>query len=126
MPLNCDLLISRTKSALVEDLSQDEICCGKDVTIHSTAELRGPTVIGNGCKIDRRVQVKGPVVIRCDCYVAEGASIEEAVLWNGVRVGTCVSLKQCIIGSDTEIGSNDQLFGRMVTPEHIASVQPRT
>ncbi len=31
--LNCDLLISKTKSALVEDLSQNEIRCGKDVMI---------------------------------------------------------------------------------------------
>ena len=120
--LNCDLLMSKAKSALKEDLREDGTYCGEDVFIHSKAEIAGPALIGNGCKIGQGVYVKGPVVIGQDCHVEEGASIETAVLWNGVRVGGGASLKQCIVGSNAKIEGNERVINRVVTAEQIAAV----
>lgn len=121
--LNCDLLLSKAKSALIEGLSRDEVCCDKDVIIHPSAEIVGPAVIGSKCRIDQKTYIKGPVVIGPDCCIGEGASIEVAVLWRGVNIGAGVSLKQCILGANTKIKDNSQVINRVVTSDHTRVVQ---
>ena len=111
LQLNCDLLRSVVTSALMGDLGQDEICCAEGVTIHPSAEIVGPVVIGSGCSIGREVRVTGPVVLGSDCHIGEAARIAQAVLWRGVRVDTRATLQGCIIGSETRIGGENQATG---------------
>lgn len=115
--LNCDLLMTKAKSALIGGLARDEVCCDKDVIIHPSAEVMGPAVIGSRCKIDRKAHIKGPVVIGPDCHVGESASIEKAVLWSGVNTGAGVTVKRCILGTNTMIKDNDQVTNRVITIE---------
>ena len=114
--LNCDLLLSKTKSALIEGSSRDEVYCAKDVIIHPSAKITGPAIIDRQCRIDQRVHIKGPVIIGAGCYVGEGASLEMTVLWRGVNVGAGAILKQCVVSSNTRIGDNDHIINRVVTP----------
>lgn len=115
--LNRDLLLLKVKSALIDDLSRNKVCCDKEAAIHSSAEITGPAVIGSKCQIEQGAHIKGPVVIGADCHVGERASIEETVLWRGVNIGAGASLKHCIIGSNTSIEDNDQIVNRVVTPD---------
>lgn len=115
--LNCDLLSLEAKSALIDDLSREGVSCGKDVTIHPSAKIAGPAVIGSGCRIGPRAHIKGPVVIGPDCYVGEGASIEESILWEGVNIAAGVILKQCVVGNNTRIENNEQVINHVVTPD---------
>jgi mannose-1-phosphate guanylyltransferase len=107
--LNCDLLSAKVASHLIPDLSQDCIYCEADTTIHPSASIAGPVVIGGGCRIDQGVQVKGPVVIGADCHIGEGASLERAVLWTGVSVKAGSHLKQCLINR-SETGGKEQII----------------
>ena len=116
--LNCDLLLSKAKSALVNGLSKDEVCCQGDVNIHPSAKIAGPAIIGSKCKIDRKAHIKGPVVIGPDCHIGANASLEVAVLWKGVKIGAGASLKQCIIGTNTKIKATDQVITGVVTSPH--------
>ncbi len=115
--LNQDLLLLKVKSALIDDLSRNKVRCDKETTIHPSAKITGPAVIGSGCQIDQRAHIKGPVVIGADCYIGKSASIEETVLWRGAKIGAGVSLKNCVIGSNTSIDDNDQIINRVVTPD---------
>lgn len=121
--LNCDLLLSKAKSALTDGLSGDGVCCDKDVIIHPSTEVVGPAVIGSKCTIDQKTYIRGPVVIGPDCYIGDSASIEVAILWKGVNIGAGVSLKQCILGTNTRIEDNNQVINRVVTPGHTRVVQ---
>ncbi len=116
--LNCDLLLTKAKSALTDGLSRDGVYCDKDVIIHPSAKVTGPVVIGSKCRIDQKAYIKGPVVIGSECHVGEGASIESAVLWSDVNVGAGARLKQCVVGSNAKIKNNDQVVGRVVTSNH--------
>jgi mannose-1-phosphate guanylyltransferase len=107
--LNCDLLSAKVTSHLIPGISQDGIYCGADTTIHPSARITGPAVIGGRCRIDQGVQIKGPVVIGDDCHIGEGASLERAVLWTGVSVEAGSSLKQCLINR-SEIGGEEQII----------------
>jgi len=121
--LNCDLLLSKAKSTLIDGLSRDGVCCDKDVIIHPSAEIVGPAVIGSKCRIDQKAYIKGPVVIGSDCHIGENASIEVAILWKGVNIGAGVSLKQCILVTNTKIKDNDQVINGVVTSEHTRVTQ---
>lgn len=114
--LNCDLLLLKTKSALLGGLSRGEVYCDKDAIIHPSAQITGPAIIDSQCRIDQRVHIKGPVIIGADCYVGEDASLEMAVLWRGVTVGAGAVLKQCVVSSNTKIEDNDHIINRVVTP----------
>ncbi len=115
--LNCDLLLSKVKSALVDSLNEDEVFCDKETIVHPSAHITGPTIIAGKCQIGQGVHIKGPVIIAPDCYIGEGASLERTVLWSGTIVGNGAILKQCVIGRNTKIGENAQLINRVVTPD---------
>lgn len=116
--LNCDLLLLNAKSALINGLSRDGVCCDKDVIIHPSAKIAGPAIIGSKCQIDQKAYIKGPVVIGPDCYIGDSASLEVAVLWAGVNIGAGVSVKQCIVGTNTKIETSEQVISGVVTSSH--------
>ncbi|MFC2007913.1 sugar phosphate nucleotidyltransferase [Chloroflexota bacterium] len=115
--LNCDLLLSKTSSLLTASLTDDEVRCDRSATVHPSVKIIGPVVIGDNCRIDQRVHIKGPVVIGQDCHVTEGASIERATLWGNVHIGTNSILKQCIIGSNSNVENNSQITNCVFTPD---------
>jgi len=112
--LNRDLLQSRAKSALTGALGKDEVSCDRETVVHPAARIIGPAVIAGGCRIDQGAQLKGPVVIAPDGHIGENASIQEAVLWRGARIGAGAVLKQCVIGNNTTIKSNARVINRVV------------
>jgi len=101
--LNCDLLSSKAKSALIGGLSSNEVRCDKEAIIHPSVKITGPVIIASRCRICQRVNIKGPVIIGADCCIGEDASLERAVLCSGVNIDAGAVLKQCIIGSSANI-----------------------
>jgi len=101
--LNCDLLLSKAKSALISGLSSNEVCCDKETIIHPSAKIVGPVIIASRCQIGQRVNIKGPVVIGADCCIGEDASLERTVLWRGSNINAGAVLKQCIVDGNTNI-----------------------
>lgn len=117
--LNCDLLLAKAKSVLVGGLAEGEVCCERDVVIHPSAKVMGPTVIGSGCKIDQKAYIKGPVVVGPDCHIGESTSIEKAVLWRGVDTGIGVTVRECILGADTKIKDKEQVSNCVITAKDV-------
>jgi len=113
--LNCDLLLSKARSSLLNDLGKDEVFCDQEAVIHPSARVAGPTIIASRCRISQKVTIKGPVIMAPDCYIGEGAHLEEVVLWRGASIGAGAILKQCVIGSYTKIEDNDRVINRVVT-----------
>ncbi|MFC1993631.1 sugar phosphate nucleotidyltransferase [Chloroflexota bacterium] len=121
LQLNCDLLLSKVKSHLTGDLGDTFVYKAAACSIHPSAEIVWPVVIGSNCSIGREVQITGPVVIGSDCLIGEGAALDSAVLWNGVTVGAGARLKRCISGSYALIGANDQVIDCTIVGDHIRS-----
>jgi len=114
--LNRDLLLLKEGSALIDALSKDEVFCDRETIIHPSAEITGPVIIANKCRIGQRVHIKGPVIIGPDCYIGDDANLEETVIWQGVNIGTGAFLKQCVVSSNTKIKNNDCVINRVLTP----------
>jgi mannose-1-phosphate guanylyltransferase len=125
LSLNIDLLQSKTSSPLICDSGRDGIRCGLDVIIHPSAVVTAPAIIDRGCRIGKDACLKGPVVLGQSCFLEEGASIENAVLWDNVHIGANARLNRCIISSNTVIGSQQDITSYAVTPSHTAPLSPQ-
>jgi len=118
LSLNSDLLLARTESPLIGRLGKGALSYGKDTTIHPSARITAPVAIGDNCQIGSGVRITGPAVIGPGSTLEDGASIENAVLWDNVRIGAQAALQRCIIGGNTSIEP-----GRQVTDGIITSTQ---
>src|SRR4030043_625936 len=67
--------------------------------VHSSAQIEGPVVIGEGCFIRRNCMLKGPAVLGARCHVEEGAVVEGAILWQGCQNGKKDQLRKCLVAS---------------------------
>jgi len=114
--LNCGLLLLKGKSALINSLSEDEVCCDRGTIIHPSANIAGPAIIASRCRIGQHVHIKGPVIIGPDCHIGDDASIEETVLWWDVNIGVGAVLKQCVVVNDTKIEDKAQVINCVVPP----------
>jgi mannose-1-phosphate guanylyltransferase len=114
--LNMDLLLSKTHSPLTKDYRQDGIYRGESVAVHPSALISAPSVIGSGCRIGKEVRIAGPVTIGRECILEDGASLENTVLWDGVRIGEDSRLRRCIVSSNGVISNRREVTDCVVTP----------
>ncbi len=120
LSLNCDMLLSRVRSPLFNG--------GGDmagVDIDPSAAIESPAVIDRGCVIGPQVKIKGPVSLGRNCVLERGATIERAVLWDNVRVGSKAKLKNCIVSSNNIIESGREVVDCVVTPSQTAPLSPQ-
>ena len=122
LQLNCDLLLSKARSALLGTFGKDEVRYGERCTVHPSAQIIGPVIIGSNCKIGQDVCIKGPVAINSDCSLAEGVTLETAVLWQGVAIGKNAVLRHTVVGKDTTISANATLLHSAVAGSDIQAL----
>ncbi len=115
--LNMDFLLSKVSDPLISDFRRDGTNIGTDVVIHPSAEIKSPAVIDRGCRLGKDVKLKGRVALGRNCLLADGASLENAILWDDVRIGADARLDRCIISSHSVIGDKQTIHNCVVTPE---------
>jgi len=123
--LNIDLLEAKTSTPLVARAGRDGVRCGPNVTVHPSAEITAPAVIDRDCRIGKSARVHGPVIIGRDCVIEDGACLENAILWDNVRVGANARLSHCIISSHSLIDSGREVVNCVVTPAQSAPLPPQ-
>lgn len=123
--LNMDLLLAKVNSPLIHNSGEDGIHCGPDVIIHPSAVITAPVIIDRGCRIDKNVRLKGPVVLGQNCLLGDGASLENAVLWDNVRIGANSRMSRCIISSNTVIDNQQDFMNCVVTPSQTVPLSPQ-
>jgi len=120
--LNSDLMLLNTNSPLIDGLEKNGIYCETDVTVHPSARLIAPVMIGNSCRIGSGVYIKGPVIIGPECHIEDDASIENTVLWSDVRIGTNARLNRCVVSSHTSIKPDTRMVDCVVTLSQTVSL----
>jgi len=73
-------------------------------TIHPSAKLVGPVLLGEGCTIGPGALVQGPSVLGAGCTVGRDATILGSILWQNVVVEREAALEGCIVGNGAYIG----------------------
>ena len=88
-------------------------------SLHPSARIEGPAVIGEGCSVDRDCLIRGPVVLGARCRVEEGAVIEGAIVWSDCRIGRRASLRNCLIASNCSIGEECDVLDGCVLGDNV-------
>jgi mannose-1-phosphate guanylyltransferase len=64
----------------------------------------GPgAILHPSARVGKRVRLAGTVCIGAGCEVGEGATVEESILWDRVKVGPGCSVRNSIIGDGVEL-----------------------
>lgn len=99
-----DILVGKVRYKFRGTQIADRVWVEGDADISPSAELVGPIVIGNGTKIEAGARISGPVVLGTNCTIGVNATLEDAVLWEGNRVGNDAVLRRCVLGRNNHIG----------------------
>jgi mannose-1-phosphate guanylyltransferase len=113
--LNCDLLLRDIKGVRFDGES----------SVHPSARISAPAVVGAGCSIGKDSVVKGPVVIGPGCRIGEGATVEGAVLWQDCEIGSGAKLRNCVIASGCCIEPRSEIGDNCVLGDNV-TVAPET
>jgi mannose-1-phosphate guanylyltransferase len=121
--LNHDLLLGRCGRGFS--------CIAEASSIHPTARIREPVVIGRDANIGPDVLLQGPTVIGPGCKIGEQAVVEGSVLWSKVQVGRRAMLQNCIIADNCSIGDeayvgSGSVLGADVTVARGGRLEPGT
>ena len=114
--LNNDLLLLKTSSPLIGNFDKDRILFEPDAAVDPSVKITAPAIIGRGCRIGPDVIIRGPAVIGPGCVLEAGIRIENAILWDNIKIGTGTGLSHCIITSDTEIPADSRIRDCVLTP----------
>jgi len=106
LKLNHDLLTGKAASHFPGKAMADSIWLEEGCKIHPSAKLTGPIVMGRGCSIEQGVKISGPTVLGNSCVIGQGSIIDEAILWQNVRLGKNVTVRNSVIGNDTTVKDN--------------------
>jgi len=103
---NFDIMEKRFKIPLVsKKLSRWNIKIGKKTHVSIRANLKGPIIIGDFCKIEKGNY--GPLlIIGNHCEVDGDCMISNSIIWENVKIGKNVKINNSIIGKNCEIQSN--------------------
>jgi mannose-1-phosphate guanylyltransferase len=64
----------------------------------------GPgAIVHPSVRMGKRIRLAGTVCIGANCEVADGATVEESILWDHVKVGLGCSVRNSIIGDGVEL-----------------------
>jgi mannose-1-phosphate guanylyltransferase len=87
--------------------------------VHSTAQIEGPAMIGEGRFIDRNVIIRGPAVLGSRCRVEEGAVVEGAVVWQDCQIGKGARLRNCLVACRCHVGEDSEIQDNCVLGDDV-------
>ena len=119
LQVQCDLLRGKGTTALHAGATDAQ---GGDPavpnSIHPSANIVGPVLIGSGCTIGPRVRITGPAVIGNGCTILDGATIEKTVLWTEVHVGKRSIVRNSIVANGSLLGDDSCIDQGSVIGDH--------
>ncbi|HEY48491.1 MAG TPA: NDP-sugar synthase [Dehalococcoidia bacterium] len=106
LKLHHDILMGKAMARFPGKSMADDIWTESGCNIHPAAKIIGPLVIGRDCTIEKGVRISGPCVIGDKCIVRHGATIDEAILWQNVKLGKDTTIRNSVIGNNSVIGDS--------------------
>jgi mannose-1-phosphate guanylyltransferase len=88
-------------------------------SVHSSARIEGPAVIGEGCFIDRNCVVRGPAVLGARCRVEASAVIEGSILWQDCRIGKAAKMRNCLVASRCLVGEESEILDGCIIGDDV-------
>jgi mannose-1-phosphate guanylyltransferase len=100
-----DLLEGRVRTTLAPAGELRHGCWVDGPAPTPSARLEGPSVVGGDVRLGPSTHIGPHAVIGPGCVIGAGARVQEAVLWERVRVGEGAVVRQCVVGADAVIAA---------------------
>jgi mannose-1-phosphate guanylyltransferase len=104
-----DILIGKVRYHFRANQVADRIWHEEGVSIHETAQIIGPVVLGAHVQVGRGARIIGPTVIGARCIIGADVTIEGSVLWEDNVINEGSLLRSCVIGRANQIGSKTHI-----------------
>ena len=104
-------LIKEHISELIRDgiegftLYSDNVLIGQNVTIHPTAEINGPAIIGHGTEIRPGAYLRENVITGSNCVIGNSSELKNCILLNKVQVPHYNYVGDSILGNHSHMGA---------------------
>ena len=119
LKLHHDLLMGKASSSFPGKQMVGNVWTEEGCMIHPSVKLTGPIVMGKDCIIEERVEISGPSVLGSGCVAGQGSVIDEAVLWQNVKLGKNVTVKNSVIGNDTIVRENTLITDGSIVSDNV-------
>jgi mannose-1-phosphate guanylyltransferase/phosphomannomutase len=80
-----------------------DVWLGAGAEIHPSAEIVGPVLIGDNCRIGRGVKLHGHCVLGANVRVGDNTVIERCVIHDNVYIASAVSARGCVIARSCDV-----------------------
>jgi mannose-1-phosphate guanylyltransferase len=100
---NFDILEGRVKTVMSDRLDEPKLV-GEGCEISDEADIRSPSVIGRGSRVDDGAVIERSVLLD-GCVIEEGATVSNSILSAGVTVEAGAALESAVVGQGERIGA---------------------
>ena len=113
---NHDVLQRRVGETPPGIRTEDGVWVGGEEDIDATAVLRGPSVVGEDCRVAPGAVIDAFSALGDRCVVEAGASVDASVVQDGVRIGSEARVERCVLAAGAEVGARTKLADCVVGP----------
>ena len=104
LQLHHDILMGKAMARFPGKSITDDIWREDGCDVDPSAKIIGPVVFGRGCTIGKDTRITGPAVLGAGCIVETGTTVDEAVLWQSVKLGRDVTVRNSVVGNNCSVG----------------------
>ncbi len=104
-------LIKETVFKLIKDgiegftFYSENVLIGNNVTIHPTASINGPAVIGDGTEIRPGAFLRGNIITGSNCVIGNSSELKNCILLNKVQVPHYNYVGDSVLGNHSHMGA---------------------
>jgi NDP-sugar pyrophosphorylase family protein len=84
-------------------------------------QIDGDVRLGERVRIGKRVRIVGPSVIGDGVRIDDDATIEHSILWDNASIGARANVSGSIVGIDYAVAADTSLVDRIVANEPVAT-----
>ncbi|MEE8470917.1 MAG: NDP-sugar synthase, partial [Dehalococcoidia bacterium] len=118
--LHHDILMGKAIGHFPGKQVADDIWIEEGCNIHPSARIVGPVVVGGNCAIEEDARISGPTVLGSDCSIGQGSTVEEAILWQNVRLGKGTVVRESVLGNNSVVGDNTWVVDGSIVSDDVA------
>lgn len=90
-----------------------DVAAHPSATVHPTARIIGPAVLGAGVSIGPHAVVVGPASVGSDTVIGAGSLVCRSVLWSGCHVGERAFVDASIVGDGVLVAADTTIEGEV-------------
>lgn len=103
------------------------IWVGKDVNVHSSAQLTGPLFLGAGVVVGKDAVIRENTVIGEGTTIGEGSRVSRSVIGSGSSICANSEISNCLVEANFTLAESDMLRDRtLLTQARYTAPRPAT